>query len=147
MADVSSIEELPSFGDYAKDLPPSVGIGLVKGGINAAGGMGDLRHDGLSAATDYLGQKLGASPETIQAFKNRAYNLAGLTTWGQVARDAPTSADIQKGIESQTGQFYAPKTDMGQMAESAASRWPLAFVPEARAPSAVQKIIQVLKSR
>jgi hypothetical protein len=36
---------------------------------------------------------------------------------------------------------------MGGMAEAATERWPLALIPEAGAPSAIQKIINALRSR
>src|ERR1700743_1153546 len=77
----------------AEDVAKSGGIGLCKGGIGAVGAMGDLRH-GASALLDRVGEKIGASQETIQALKDRAYQLAGLTSIGSVARDAPSSSDI-----------------------------------------------------
>ncbi len=99
------------------DIAKSGGIGLAKGAIGMAGAAGDARNL-LSAASDYLGKTIGASPEAVQTFKNRAYDVAQYLPGLKVMSQAPSSADIQKGIEGVTGDFYKPKTTAGEYAQT-----------------------------
>lgn len=112
---------------YAASEPPSVGadvaksggIGLAKGLIAGAGGAGDIR--GLmSKATDYIGGKIGASPESVQSFKDTASSAVQSASplLGGIVANAPTSGDIQKAVEGQTGEFYKPKTTAGRYAQT-----------------------------
>lgn len=112
---LAQLNESPS---VAADVAKSGGVGLAKGAIGIAGAAGDVRHL-ASAATDYLGEKLGASPEAIQGFKDKAYNAAQYTAPSRVLADAPASADIQKKVEGVTGQFYKPQTIAGEYAQTA----------------------------
>lgn len=108
-ASAPAAAEAPS---VAADVLKSGSVGLAKGVIGVGGAMGDLRH-AASAAVDRL-----ASPETAQTIKDRAYQLAGLTDMGTVARDAPSSGDIQKGVESVTGEFHKPQSVAGEYAQT-----------------------------
>lgn len=103
--------------DIAKDVAKSGGIGLAKGGIGIAGAAGDARNL-LSAATDYLGGKLGAAPETIQKIKDYAALGAKLNPITRVMSAAPSSGDIQKGIEGVMGEFYKPQSVPGEYAQT-----------------------------
>jgi hypothetical protein len=109
----------------AADVAKSGATGLAKGTIAIAGGAGDLR-DTLSKGVDYLADKAGISPETVSSVKEGAGKVARMTLPGKVMADAPTSADIQKTIEGQTGEFYQPKTTAGKYTEKAAE-----FIPAA----------------
>src|SRR5882762_5325878 len=102
----------------ASDVAKSGVTGLAKGGIGIAGAAGDARHL-ASAATDYLGGKLGASPEAVQSFKDKAYNAAQYLPPTAVMSQAPSSGEIQKGIEGVTGEFHKPQTTAGEYAQTA----------------------------
>lgn len=124
-ADTSAVRLVPVDHDpfenvsTSADVAKSGGIGAAKGAIGIAGAAGDLRHL-ASAATDYLGGKFGLAPETVQSVKNKAYTAAGLLPAGMVLRDAPSSSEIQGGIERAIGQkFYQPKTTAGEYAQTA----------------------------
>lgn len=103
-----------------EDVAKSTSIGLAKAGIGAVGAAGDARNL-ASAATDYLGGKIGASPESIQGFKDKASSAARFVPFGvgNVLSDAPSSGDIQKGIENVTGEFHKPQTVAGEYAQTA----------------------------
>jgi hypothetical protein len=101
-----------------EDVAKSAGTGLLKAGIGAVGAAGDARNL-ASAATDYIGGKVGASPEAIQGFKDKAYNAAQYLPTTSLLSDAPSSADIQKGIEGVAGQFHKPQTTAGEYAQTA----------------------------
>lgn len=98
----------------AGDVAKSAGIGLAHGTISLAGLPGDARSL-ASNATDWVGGKLGASPEGIAQFKAAARMVAPSTLV-----NAPTSSDLQKGVEKQTGAFYEPKTAAGRYTKSIA---------------------------
>jgi len=106
-----------SAGEIATDVAKSGGIGLAKGGIGITGAAGDARNL-LSAATDYLTKKAGGSPETAQSIKDFARKGFSLNPIGYVMANAPSSGDIQKGIEGVTGEFYKPKTTAGEYAQT-----------------------------
>lgn len=100
------------------DVLKSGGVGLAKGAIGITGAAGDVRHL-ASAATDYIGKKLGASPEAVQEFKDKAYNAAQYLPPTAVMSQAPSSGEIQKGIESVTGEFHKPQTVPGEYFQTA----------------------------
>lgn len=109
------VAETPS---VAGDIAKSAGIGLVKGGVGIAGAAGDVRNI-ASKAADYIGEKIGASPEAVQNFKNKAYDLSQYTMPTKVLSNAPSSSDIQSGIENAVGsKFYEPKTTAGEYAQT-----------------------------
>ncbi len=109
----------------AEDVAKSAGVGVAKGSIAIAGGAGDLRGL-LSKGVDYVGEKVGASPEAVAGFKGGADKLARLTTTGRILSDAPTSRDIQSKTEEYTGEFYKPKTTAGKFAQTAGEFLPAA---------------------
>jgi hypothetical protein len=99
------------------DVAKSAAIGVPSAAIGAAGAAGGAR--GLaSAATDYVGDAIGASPEKVQTFKGVVSKLAPMLPGGMVLRDAPDSDTIQKAVEGYTGKFYEPKTTEGKYAKS-----------------------------
>ena len=110
-----------SAGDQAADVAKSGGIGLVKGALSFPGALGDVR-DLASRGISAAGEKLGASPESIDRFKGIAGTaLRGALPMGMgaVAQSAPTSGDIRSAVESKTGKLYDPKTTAGQYAQTA----------------------------
>lgn len=91
----------------AEDVAKSGGIGVAKGTIGLAGmpaDLGGLLAKGSKAAGDYIGGKLGFEPSPDLPQKS--------------ALDYLTSSGIQKAVESQTGEFYKPKTKAGKYAET-----------------------------
>lgn len=60
-------QDEPSTGEYAEDAAKSFGVGVAKGGIGLAGMGGDVR-EGISGASNWLAEKLGASPENAKWF-------------------------------------------------------------------------------
>ncbi len=123
------------YGDFkssgvatAEDVAKSLGIGVAKGVISLAGLPGDVRTL-ASAATNYLGQKVGASPETIAAFKrNVAQATPASAALSLALAGAPTAQQIQSGVEEVTGEFYKPKTTAGEVAQTVGE-----FAPSAAA--------------
>lgn len=76
-----------------EDAAKSTASGLASMTASTLGMAGDLR-SGLSAATDWAGGKLGASPDKVQAFKDLAGKAASMTGSGYVFANAPTSRQI-----------------------------------------------------
>jgi hypothetical protein len=111
-----ALAEKPS---VAADVVKSGGVGLAKGTIGVAGAAGDARNI-LSAATDYVGKKVGASPEAVQSFKDKVQGVAKYAPLPAISMlaSAPSSGDIQKGVEGVTGEFYKPKTTAGEYAQT-----------------------------
>lgn len=91
----------------AADIPASLGIGAVKGALGLFGGAGDLRELAGAAA-----KKLGADPSVGKSM------LASIPYVGPLTGLAPTSADIRGAVEGVTGEFYEPKTTIGQYANT-----------------------------
>lgn len=86
--------------DTAKGLAKAGGIGIVKGGIGLLGMPKDIP-DLIEAGSNWGNKKLvemgfpGAEPRNApKLFENKM----------------PGSHDIRKAVESQTGEFYEPKT-------------------------------------
>jgi hypothetical protein len=95
----------PEQPSTTEDVAKSAGIGLAKGAIGMAGAPGDLSNllaKGSKAAGDYVGGMFGAAPSPEPT--------------GPLL---PTSGGIQKAVESQTGDFYKPKTTAGEYAQTA----------------------------
>jgi len=122
-ADLLKAVNGPSTG---MDVLKSGGIGLAKGAVGIAGGGGDVRNL-LSKATDYLGEKAGVSPDTLETVKNVASRITKATP-ARVIAEGPTSADIQGAIEGQTGEFYKPQTRAGKFTERAAEFIPASLI-------------------
>lgn len=110
--------------DLGADVAKSGGVGIGKGLISGAGAIGDLRSK-ASAATDYIGGKLGASPETLETIKRTAAQVSPLTA---AIATAPRSQQIQSKVEGVTGPFYKPQTMAGEYAQTAGE-----FLPGAAA--------------
>ena len=104
------------------DVAKSAGVGLGEGAIGTLGSVGDIR-SALSSGVDYLGNKLGISPETMQAGKQA---FASALPGGQAIAAAPTSQQIQSGVEGVTGPFYQPQTVPGEYARTAGQFAPAA---------------------
>ena len=87
-----------------EDAAKSVGAGLANATAGTLGMAGDARSL-LSAGTDYLGGKIGAAPDRVQAFKDLMTKAAGMTGAGAVFANAPTSRQIK---ESATNPIVSP---------------------------------------
>lgn len=104
----------PSVVDTLADVAKSAGVGLAKSVVGMVGAGGDLRA-AASAGLDAAGNKLGFDPSGI---KNVASDVVNMTPLAPL-NEAPTSRDIQSGIEQLTGPFYQPKTTAGDFAQTA----------------------------
>lgn len=96
-----------SAGEVAGDVAKSAGIGLVQGGIGMAtlpGNLEALGRAGINAAAGVVGAQPPVSGETF----------------------LPTYSDWKGAIEQRTGEFYKPKTTMGEYARTAGEFAPLA---------------------
>lgn len=106
------------------DAAQSLGIGAVKGGIGLAGMGGDVR-DLASTGVGKIAGMFGGNPENVAAMTGQALRHAPIIG---PALSGPASADIQKGIEGVTGEFYKPKTTVGEGAQTVGEFLPAALV-------------------
>lgn len=105
--------------EVAKGVVKQLGVGVAKGGIGLVGLPGDVRN-AASAATDYIGDKLGVDPQTVEAFKGGVKKIAEYSP-DPVTRTmatAPTSHDIQGRVENITGPFRKPQNQTEADAET-----------------------------
>lgn len=113
----------------ASDLGKSAASGLESGTIGLLGMAGDARQ-GLSAATDWAGGKMGLSPDTIQTVKDyagKAANMAGPVGIGLA--NAPSSADISKSVtDPVVDPNYQPQSKLGEYAKTTAQFAPGALL-------------------
>lgn len=100
---------------FTEDVAKGGASGVGHGAIGTFGAAGDLRHT-ASAAADFLGEKLGVSPDTIKGFKDKAYSaaqwapltpLAPLTVAPFVLSHAPSSEDINRFVDGEQGNRNA----------------------------------------
>ena len=119
--------EAPGLKETAYDAVASGAAGIGKGTAQGLGGLGDVR-DLASTGASYLAKKSGVDPETLDTLKSIGGKVASAVAPGlsAVVANAPTSADVQKGIEKVTGEFHQPTTDYGRAAEAVGE-----FVPGA----------------
>jgi hypothetical protein len=103
--------------DTALDIAHSAGTGIAKGAIGLAGLPGDIGSL-LSAGVDAAGNYLGADPARLQAAKAAVSGPISRVPSPLTALTGPGAADIQKGVEGYTGQFYQPQTTPGQYAQT-----------------------------
>jgi hypothetical protein len=97
-----------SAGDVAGDVAKSAGIGLVQGGIGLAtlpGNVEAIGRAGINAAAGLVGAQPPVSSETF----------------------LPTYSDWKGRVEGVTGEFYKPKTTLGEYARTAGEFAPLAI--------------------
>lgn len=103
-------KDSPSWGDIGSDAWRSGLSGLGQSGIELAGAVGDARTL-ASAATDYVGNKLGFGRSSIDRFKDVASRQPGMANVIQ----APTSRQVRSAVESVMGPLYEPKTGTGRV--------------------------------
>lgn len=117
----------PSVKDTVYDVAASGAAGVGKGIAQGLGGLGDIKNL-ASAGANYVANKAGIDPEALSTLKSIGGKVAGVVAPGisAVASNAPTSEDVQKGIEKVTGEFHQPTTDYGKAAEAVGE-----FVPGA----------------
>lgn len=97
-----------SVGEIAGDVAKSAGIGVVQGGIGLAtlpGNLEALGRSGINAAAGVVGAQPPVSGETF----------------------LPTYSDWKGAVERRTGEFYKPKTTMGEYARTVGEFAPLAI--------------------
>jgi hypothetical protein len=104
--------------ESAIDMAKSGGVGLGKAAIDILGMPGDIGELG-SAATDYFGRKLGASPERVEQFKQFMRYSPHLGPFLALF-GLPSSKDITGGVKQFTGEFYQPETTPGAVTERVA---------------------------
>lgn len=96
-----------SAGEVAADVAKSAGIGVVQGGLGLAtlpGNLEALGRAGVNAAAGMVGAQPPLSSETF----------------------LPTYTDWKQRVEDRTGEFYKPKTTLGEYARTAGEFAPLA---------------------
>ncbi|OSI68882.1 hypothetical protein [Bradyrhizobium canariense] len=131
IADPVLLAKLNGDPSIAADVGKSAAGGAAQGAIGTVGAAGDLRH-AASAAADYLGEKLGVSPETVKSVKDGAYNAAQWTLPTTVLSNAPGSGDIShfvggdRGNRNAVGEVldYKPQTAAGKFTHTAAEYAP-----------------------
>lgn len=124
-------QHLSSAG-LGEDLAKSAGAGLANAAAETIGALGDARSL-ASAATDYAGDKLGISPDKVQAFKNLASKAALATPVTSLLANAPTSRDvINAAPDPIVSPDYKPQTALGGYVKTGAEFLPgmLAGGPE-----------------
>lgn len=110
-----------SYGETAADVVKSLGTGVVKGIIGAAGMPADIGRGLANLAIQGGGYLIGADQEKLIDDAARAEALmSGL------ALSAPTSAEITRGVESVTGPMYTPRGMAGEYAQTVGE-----FIPAA----------------
>lgn len=110
------------FMDTAADVAQSAGTGVVKGVTSLAGGSGDVR-ELLAKGASKLAGTVGydVAPETVsKVLKNTP--VLGTVLGG------PTSEVTNKVMQQATGEYYKPKTTLGEYAQTAGE-----FLPNAAA--------------
>lgn len=128
-----------------EDAAKSIGAGLAGATAGTFGVAGDVR-SGLSAATDYLGGKLGAAPDKVQAFKDLASKAVGMTPAGIIA-NAPTSRDIINSADPIVSPDYQPQTTLGGYLKTGAEFLPAMADPELAGPNAFKAAAKLFASR
>lgn len=112
--------------DIGADVAKSAGAGLALGTAGVVGGLGDLR-DAASTGVDWIGQKLGASPDNVSRLKNIASYIAPAAAIA--IRNAPTTEQVLSAAPDPViDPKYKPETLTGDFAKSIASFLPGAAV-------------------
>jgi len=129
VTDPAALAQLNGPPSLAEDVAKSAGIGLVKGGIGLAGMAGDLAEMAKKGA-DWVGSKLPSIPtpapdstlgRVSQFLRDESARSATNHGSGDLpgSYEPPTSSQLQKSVEGVTGEFYQPKTTLGQYAQTA----------------------------
>lgn len=103
------------------DIVKSAASGLGQGVAAVAGLPGDI-----GKAVQYVGDKIQGyfDPETLKKMQAARQNMPA-----NVVPAPPSSADINRGIQSVTGQYHEPQTTAGDYARTIASFAPAAIAP------------------
>jgi hypothetical protein len=104
--------------DVAKTAPSSIlrGIGNV---VGAPGDVLDLANAGLNKLNDYIGPKLGYTPEEIERTK--------VKTGGAAGGGASNSADVTKALDK-IGMIHEPQTPIAKGVEAVGEMVPTALL-------------------
>src|ERR1700743_2600643 len=130
------------------DALKSVGSGLTNAAVGTVGAAGDIRNLG-SAATDYIGDKLGVAPDKVQAFKNLASKAGYVLPGVGLVANAPTSRDILNAAPEavKSASDYQPQTTAGGYLKTGAEFLPALIDPELAAPGALKTAAKLFASR
>lgn len=104
--EISAALSGPSVKDTAVDAAKSFGTGVGRGVIGLIGLPGEVAGwgaAGLDKATQFVGGLVGADVAPRKA---------------EPAIRMPNIADVQRGVESVTGDFYKPKSTVGEYAQT-----------------------------
>ncbi len=112
-----------------EDAAKSTASGLASMTATTLGTAGDLR-SGLSSLTDYAGEKLGAAPDKVQAFKDLASKAAGMTGVGAVINNAPTTRQVINSADPIVSPDYQPQTGLGHVMKTGFEFLPGMIDPE-----------------
>ena len=127
MTDAELLQAYGGDQSYAGDIAKSAAAGLAGGTAGVIGGLGDLR-EAASAGVDWVGKKLGASPDNVQRFKNIASSASKMTGAGYVLANAPTTEQVLATADPIVDPKYKPETLGGDYAKSIGQFAPGAFV-------------------
>ncbi len=113
---ITDMRASPQSPNIAQDITKSAGAGLVRGTAGLVGFPGDVGSIGR-AAGDYLANKVGISPESVQGAYDMAKPVGKLlpvinSLYG------PTTGDVTKAAEGLVGDLHKPETTYGKYAQS-----------------------------
>lgn len=106
-------------GDYAEDIAKSAGVGLGKGTIGLGGMVGDLSDVGASGIESLEGLIAKHVTDPLGFPRVRPGDRSK-----SILNKIPTSKSITETVEGVTGEFYKPKTRVGEYVEKAAEAVP-----------------------
>lgn len=119
---------LPEQESVLSDAGKSLASGLENATAGTLGIGGDARNL-ASAATDYVGRKIGASPEAVQNFKDKAYSVARFVPPTALIANAPSSRDIiNSAPDPLVSPDYKPQHLTGDFIKTGAEFAPGAFL-------------------
>jgi len=118
--------------DQVNDIAKGIGGGLVRGAAGTVGLVTDTLPTWVKGGSDYLARKITGQTEEQQQAEQRDFAASlpqalSRTAGGIV--NAGKTENLQRGIESVTGEAYEPTTRAGKIASRAAE-----FIPGAVAP-------------
>jgi hypothetical protein len=114
VTDPALLAQLEAGPNVGEDVAKSAGVGVAKGTIGLAGSGGDIRElmgKAISKGAGLVGYEV--SPESA------ARGVGSATRTMLPWLSGPTSGQLQKNIESITGEFRKPETVYGEYAQTA----------------------------
>lgn len=132
----------------ASGLAKASGTGVAKGVLSMLGAPGDLR-EAASKGVDYLANKAGVDPSTVQNVKDTASTVASMSPFTTVFANGPTTQDLQTGVEGATGvKFHEPQNMPERFMETGGEFLPAAVAgPGGFLRKAAQVIVPAVASQ